>query len=154
MDLNPPLRYLFRTRPDQLETIKSTLDPADTILIEKVCLVLQSVNPKNMRRLITKVWIEKRQERVDIICDNGDFTNTDPRVMAYNVTIKDSNVTVEPLLYPQIRSIVNNEVKAWRELSIEHEIPFPGRTDLRVTQKRQIELRRRNPPSKLYLGLT
>lgn len=148
MDLNPPLRYLLRTRPDQLNMIHPSLDPADTILIEKVCLVLRA-NSKNIRRLITKVWIERRQERVDIICDNGDFTNTSPQVMAYEVMIKDSNVMVEPLLDPQIRSRVNNEVKAWRELSVEHGIPFPGRTDLRVTQKRQIKLRGKiTPPSK------
>jgi hypothetical protein len=74
---------------------------------------------------------------VDIIYDYGVSTNDEPQVVAYDVTISGSNLIIKPLAHPQIRSRVNKEVEAWRELSVQHDgVPFPGRTDLRESQRR------------------
>jgi len=141
MDLDPPVRLLFRTRPDQLEKIHPSLEHADTILITKLCLI-RNIDISRIQRLITKVWIEKNQERADIICDYGVFTHAEPKVIAYDVIIKDSNLIIDPLVHSEIRSRVNKEVKAWRESSIKYGMPFPGRTDVRIWQRRQRQLRR------------
>ncbi|PVH69119.1 hypothetical protein DL98DRAFT_182661 [Cadophora sp. DSE1049] len=143
IDLDPPIRFLFRTRPDQLEMIHPSLDLADTILIEKLCLI-HKIDISKTQRLITKVWIEKTTERADIICDYGVSTNAEPKVMAYDITIKDSNLIIDPLVHSEIRSRVNKEVKVWRELNIKYGMDFPGRTDVRIWQRRQKQLRREN----------
>ncbi|KAH8585977.1 hypothetical protein B0O99DRAFT_695929 [Bisporella sp. PMI_857] len=146
MDLDPPVRLLFRTRPDQLEKIHSNLEHADTMLITELCSI-HNIDISRIQRLITKLWIEKSQERADIICDYGVLTNAEPKVIAYDVTIKDSNLVVNPLIHSEIRSRVNKEVKAWKELSIKYGMSFPGRTDVRISQRRQMQLRRGNAPA-------
>ena len=143
MDLDPPVRLLFRTRPDQLEKIHPCLEHADTLLIAKLCLI-HNIDISRIQRLITKVWIEKNLERADIICDYGVSTNAEPKVEAYNVTIKDSNLIIDPLVYSETRSRVNKEVKAWRESNIKYGMAFPGRTDVRIWQRHQRQLRRGN----------
>jgi hypothetical protein len=145
IDLDPPIRFLFRTRPDQLEMIHPSLDHADTILIENICLI-HNIDISRIQRLITKVWIEKKTERADIICDYDVSTNAEPKVMAYDITIKGSDLIIDPLVHSEIRSRVNKEVKAWKELNIKYGMDFPGRTDVRIWQRRQEQLRRENAP--------
>jgi hypothetical protein len=145
IDLDPPIRFLFRTRPDQLEMIHPSLDHADTILIESICLI-HNIDISRIQRLITKVWIEKKTERADIICDYDVFTNAEPKVMAYDITIEGSNLIIDPLVHSEIRSRVNKEVKAWKELNIKYGMDFPGRTDVRIWQRRQEQLRPGNAP--------
>jgi len=145
--IKPPVRILVRTRPDQLTTIHPILDKADTLLIEKLCVELRITDTTKIQRLITKTWKEKRLERVDIICDYGIPTNVEPQVMAYDVTIDGPNLTIKLLDHPQIRSRVNKEVEAWRQLSAHHDgISFPGRTDLRESQRRLDQRRLGNAP--------
>ena len=140
MDPQPFVRFLFRTRPEQLETIHPCLDQADTLLITRLCPVLH-IDVSAVMRLITKVWIEGNKERVDIICDYGVETNSKPKVVAYEVTIRDTKLITSPLHHPYIRLRVNKEVEAWRELEAKYGMPFPGRTDLRISQRRQYQLR-------------
>ena len=123
--------------------IHPSLDYADTILIEKLCLI-HNIDISRIQRLVTKVWIEKKTERADIICDYGVSTNAEPKVMAYDITIKGSNLIIDPLVHSEIRPRVNKEVKAWRELNIKYGMDFPGRTDVRIWQRRQGQLRRGN----------
>jgi len=145
--IKPPVRILFRTRPDQLMTIHPILDKADTTLIEKLCIELCITDKAKVQRLITKIWKEKRHERVDIICDYGASTNNKPPVIAYDVIIDGPNLIIKQLVHPQIRSRVNKEVEAWRQLSAERDgIHFPGRTDLRESQRRLDQLRLGNTP--------
>jgi hypothetical protein len=80
MGPHPPVRFLFRTRPEQLETIHPSLDQVDTLLITRLCPVLH-IDVSAVERLITKVWIERNKERLDIICDYGVDTSTKPKVM-------------------------------------------------------------------------
>ncbi|KAF2175220.1 hypothetical protein K469DRAFT_78313 [Zopfia rhizophila CBS 207.26] len=147
MDLKPPVRILFRTRPDQLQMIHPILDHADTILIAKFCRS-GNINISGIQRLITKVWIEKNKERADIICDYGVPAKAEPKVIAYDVTIKGSDLILDPLNDSQIRSRVNKEVEAWRESNNKYGMPFPGRTDVRNLQRRQKTTPRRNCSSK------
>jgi hypothetical protein len=73
--------------------------------------------------------------------------------MAYDVTIDSPNLTIKPLAYPQIRSRVNKEVEAWRQLSAHHDgVSFPGRTDLRESQCRLDQRRLGNAPLVSVLG--
>jgi hypothetical protein len=152
------VRILVRTRPDQLTTIHPILNKANTSLIEKLYVELYIANTLKIQRLITKTWKKKRLEQVDIICDYGVSTNNKPQVMAYDVTIDGSSLIIKPLTYPQIRSRVNKEVEAWRQLSAQHDsVTFPGRTDLRESQsrleQRRLDQRRiRNAPLASVLG--
>jgi len=135
--IKPPVRVLLRTRPDQLAKIHPSLDQADTKLIEKVCVELHITDTTNVRRLITKIWDEKRQDRVDIIFDYNVPTNNErqPKVVAYDVTANGPALTITPLLHPHIRPRVNTQVEAWRSLNTSHGLPFPGRTDVRESRR-------------------
>jgi hypothetical protein len=145
--IKPPIRILIRTRPDQLTTIHPILDKADTSLIERLCVELCITDTTEIQRLITKTWKEKKLDRVDIICDYGVSTNDEPQVMAYDVTIDGSNLIIKPLPHPQIRWMVNKEVEAWKQLSAQYDgITFPGRTDLRESQRRLDQRRLGNAP--------
>jgi hypothetical protein len=136
--IKPPVRVLLRTRPDELAKIHPSLDQADTKLIEKVCAELHITDTTNARRLITKLWDEKRQDRVDIIFDYYDVSMDDerqPKVVAYEVTADGPALTMIPLFNPHIRLRVNKQVEAWRSLNISHGLPFPGRTDVRESRR-------------------
>ena len=136
--LKPPVRVLLRTRPDELAKIHPSLDQADTQLVEKVCAELHITETTNVRRLITKLWDEKRQDRVDIIFDYYNISmdnERQPKVMAYEVTADGPALTIIPLFNPHIRLRVNTQVEAWRSLSISHGLPFPGRTDVRESRR-------------------
>jgi len=118
---------------------------ADTLLIKNLYAELGITDITRIRRLITKTWNEKRLERVDIIYEYGVSTNDEPQVMAYEVTIDGPNLSITPLYNPHIRSRVNKEVQTWRQLSAKYErISFPGRTDLRESQRRLDQCRLRN----------
>jgi hypothetical protein len=135
--IKPPVRVLLRTRPGQLAKIHPSLDQADTKLIEKVCAELHITDTTNVRRLITKIWDEKRQDRVDIIFDYDVPTDGElqPKVVAYDVTADGPALTITLLVSPHIRPRVNIQVEAWRSLSISHGLPFPGRTDVRESRR-------------------
>lgn len=77
--IKPPVRVLLRTRPDELAKIHPSLDKADTQLIEKVCAELHITGITKVRRLITKLWDEKGQDRADIIFDYYDVSMGDER---------------------------------------------------------------------------
>jgi hypothetical protein len=135
--IKPLVRVLLRTRPDQLAKIHPSLDKADTKLIEIVCAELHITDITNVRRLIIKIWDEKRQDRVDIIFDYDIPTDGEhqPKVIAYEVTADGPVLRITPLLNPHIRPRVNTQVEAWRSLNVSHGLPFPGRTDVRESRR-------------------
>ena len=61
----------------------------------------------------------EKLERVDIIFDYGSPT-IQPRVMAYSITVKGSDLTIKQLSNPNIRTFVNLTVKTFESINLEH----------------------------------
>jgi uncharacterized membrane protein len=90
--------------------IHLSLDYINIILIEKLYLI-HNINILRIQYLITKVWIKKKTEQADIICNYSISTNTKLKIIIYNITIKGLNLIINLLVYLKIRLKVNKKVK-------------------------------------------
>ncbi|KAF2817574.1 uncharacterized protein BDZ99DRAFT_19130 [Mytilinidion resinicola] len=131
--LSRPVRFLIRTRPVQLEKIHPSVDKADTELLEQFWTQISGrTDTTEICHLITKISDRKGSDRVDIVFDYGVPLDADgPNVMAFDVKCSDSRLIVKRLASPAISPKVNETVKWWREINLEHNISFPSRTDVR-----------------------
>ena len=77
----------------------------------------------------------EKLERVDIIFDYGSPT-IQPRVMAYSITVKGSDLTIKQLPNPNIRTFVNLTVKTFESINLEHNRCFPNRPDVRAKTRK------------------
>jgi len=77
----------------------------------------------------------EKLERVDIIFDYGSPT-IQPRVMAYSITVKGSDLTIKQLSNPNIRTFVNLTVKTFESINLEHNRCFPNRPDVRAKTRK------------------
>jgi hypothetical protein len=138
---HPPLRILIRTDLSQLRQINPTSDhpptyhQADTKLIDTLCERL-SIDKSRINHLITRIEDRGESERVDIVFDYGLTSFTiDPQVKAFNTS--GSGLVVKELFNPQIRGIVNQQVKAYQSINLEHTREFPVRPDTRAATRRK-----------------
>jgi hypothetical protein len=130
--LRRPVRVFIRTRPAQLQKIHPSINQADTKLIEKLLVEMTgSVDTTNIYHLITKISDRKRSGQVDIVFDYSVHLNAhQPQVMAFNVKVGDSSLTITGLFNPAIRPKVNKTVEWWRAINLKHDVDFPSQTDV------------------------
>jgi hypothetical protein len=106
---------------------------ADIQLIEQLCVQLFSNNDAaKIHQLITKISDQEGSERVEIVFDYGvPADERQPEVVAFNVKVDGSTLTVQQLFNPRITPEVNRRVEIWRTLNVKNGIGFPSRTDVR-----------------------
>jgi hypothetical protein len=81
---------------------------------------------------------KKSLDRVDIVFDYGlPAIKCQPRVLAYSITVEGSDLTIKPLLNPNIRHFVNLTVDAYNEINLENTRCFPIRPDTREETRRR-----------------
>jgi hypothetical protein len=61
--IEPPVRVILRSNPDQLTKTHPLIDQADTELVKRAWAELGIADITNVCRLITKICLEKGQDR-------------------------------------------------------------------------------------------
>jgi hypothetical protein len=85
------------------------------------------IDKTQITHMITRISDDKRRkERVDIIFDYGvPINDSQPRVLRYNVSVEDSDLTATQLSTPHITPTVNRIVEVYRLINRDNNRNFP-----------------------------
>jgi hypothetical protein len=134
--LKCPVRVLIRTSPAQLGKIHPSLFQADSHLIKRLCAQLSSnEETTEIHHLITKLSNRRGSECEEIVFDYGvPADEYQPAVVAFNVKVAGSTLTIQQLCSPLLRRKVNERVEIWRKINLKNGFAFPSQTDVRKNQ--------------------